>query len=117
MSNTSVRTEQHSGPRRAIASNAVKHADSTALEVIEDLLSDLRATDGLVERKSGIFYRRSRAFLHFHQDPNGLYADVRLDIDGDFIRMPVSTRTERALLLREVSRALSSSSRGQPTKQ
>ncbi len=71
--------------------------------------------DGLVERKSGIFYRHSRAFLHFHQDPNGLYADIRLDVDGDFIRLPVNTRGERALLLREVARSVSVTGRRQPT--
>ncbi len=102
--------------RRDVASKAVKHADSTALGDLEDLLSDLRAVDGLVERKSGIFYRRSRAFLHFHQDPSGLYADVRLDMDGDFIRMRVNTMAERASLLREVTRSVSSISHTPPTE-
>jgi len=49
----------------------VKHAGSAALEGIEDLLQQLRTVPGLVERKQGIFYRRSRAFLHFHEDPSG----------------------------------------------
>ena len=102
--------------RRAVASKAVRHADSTDLGDLEDLLSGLRAVDSLVERKSGIFYRHSRAFLHFHQDPNGLCADVRLDSDGDFIRMRVDTRTERALLLREVTRSVSSTSHRQRTE-
>ena len=74
------------------------------------MLSDLRAVDDLVERKPGIFYRRSRAFLHFHEDPSGLYADVRLDVDRDFTRMRVNTRAERALLLREVRRSVPSTS-------
>ena len=29
------------------------------------------ATRGLAERSRGVFYRRSRAFLHFHEDPAG----------------------------------------------
>ena len=33
--------------------------------------------DGLTERTPGTFYRRSRAFLHFHADPAGIFADVR----------------------------------------
>lgn len=94
----------------------MKHADSTALGDLEDLLADLRAVDGLIERKSGVFYRRSRAFLHFHQDPTGLFADVRLDIEGDFIRMRVNTRTEKALLLGEVRRSVSSTSHMPPTE-
>jgi hypothetical protein len=80
----------------------VKHAGSAALEGAEDLLKPLRGIPGLVERKPGIFYRRSRAFLHFHEDPSGLYADVKLLPDEDFVRMPVNTRAERTRLLREV---------------
>ena len=69
---------------------------------IEALLVQLRAVGSLVERKPGIFYRRSRAFLHFHEDPTGLYADVKLVVGEDFVRMPVNTSRERARLLREV---------------
>ena len=94
----------------------MKHADASALGDLEALLSDLRAVDGLVERKPGIFYRRSRAFLHFHEDRSGLYADVRLDINGDFIRMRVNTKAERAQLLRQVTRSVSSTSIAQGMK-
>jgi hypothetical protein len=94
----------------------VKHADAGALGDLEALLSDLRAVAGLVERKPGIFYRRSRAFLHFHEDRSGLFADVRLDIDGDFIRMRVSTKAERAQLLRQVIRSVSTTSSTRPMK-
>jgi hypothetical protein len=80
----------------------VKHAGTAALQGVEDLLKQLRSVPGLVERKRGIFYRRSRAFLHFHEDPSGLYADVKLLPDEDFIRMPVNTEPERIRLLREV---------------
>lgn len=45
---------------------------------------------GLVERSRGVFYRRSRAFLHFHEDPTGLFADVR--IGEEFERLPVNSR-------------------------
>jgi hypothetical protein len=67
-------------------------------------LSDLRAIDGLVEKSPGTFYRRSRAFLHFHADPSGLYADVRLHGD-DFDRRPVHTRAEQQQLLRAIRSA------------
>jgi hypothetical protein len=56
----------------------VKHATPVALDALEPLLVKLRAVDGLTERNRGVFYRRSQAFLHFHEDPAGFFADVRL---------------------------------------
>jgi hypothetical protein len=84
----------------------VKHAGPSALAGVDGLLAELRAVDGLAERKPGIFYRRSRAFLHFHEDPTGLYADVRLDAAADFTRIRVSTEGEQSNLLDEVRRAV-----------
>ncbi len=81
----------------------MKHAGSEALDQLEDVLNDLRGIDGLVEKKRGVFYRRSRAFLHFHEDPSGLYADVRLD--REFERLRVTTKAERRTLLSAVRRA------------
>jgi hypothetical protein len=60
----------------------------------------LRAVDGLTEKKRGLFYRGSRAFLHFHEDPSGLFADVRLA--SEFTRMRVTTQREQHDLLRAV---------------
>jgi hypothetical protein len=60
--------------------------------------------DGLVEKKRGVFYRRSRAFLHFHEDPSGLHADVRLA--DAFERLRVETAREQDQLLRAVERSL-----------
>lgn len=57
----------------------MKHAGPAVLEGLEPLLARLRAIDGLVERRAGVFYCRSRAFLHFHEDPAGVFADVRFD--------------------------------------
>jgi len=79
----------------------VKHASSAALDELDGLLKDLRGVDGLEERKRGLFYRGSRAFLHFHEDPTGFYADVRLD-GAEFERMRVSTKAERKRLLSRV---------------
>jgi len=52
---------------------------------------------GLIEMQRGVFYRRSRAFLHFHEDASGLHADVRLA--DDFERFRVQTEDERNRLL------------------
>ena len=38
-----------------------------------------------------------RAFLHFHEDPAGRFADLRLD--GDWRRFRVNSPAERAQLL------------------
>jgi hypothetical protein len=75
----------------------MKHASDQGLDELDDLLRELRAVNGLTEKKRGVFYRGSRAFLHFHEDPSGLYADVRLD--AEFDRMRVTTKAERKRLL------------------
>jgi hypothetical protein len=75
----------------------MKHAGQDALDRLEPLLEELRSISGLVERKRGLYYRNSRAFLHFHEDPSGLYADVR--VGEDFERYRVETAQERSTLL------------------
>jgi len=86
----------------------VKHASATALRQLAPLLERLRALPGLVERTPGSFYRRSSAFLHFHEDPAGLFADAKLDLEV-FQRHRVSTRAEQAALLKAVALALATS--------
>lgn len=54
----------------------MRHARDQDLDRIEDLLASLRALPGLTEKKRGVFYRKSRAFLHFHEDPKGMFADL-----------------------------------------
>jgi hypothetical protein len=75
----------------------MKHVSSHGLDDLDDVLRQLRAVDGLTEKKRGVFYRGSRAFLHFHEDPSGLYADVRLD--AEFERVRVTTKAERRRLI------------------
>ena len=78
----------------------MKHATLQALDTLEPLLLELRRVDGIVERKRGNFTRKSKAFLHFHEDPAGLFADVR---DGvDFARHRVSTQRERRAFVARV---------------
>jgi hypothetical protein len=87
----------------------VKHAGPEALDQLDDLLTKLRGQAGLVEKKRGTFYRKSSAFLHFHEDPEGLFADAKL-AGTEFERFRVSTAQERALLLRRVADALAAAS-------
>ena len=66
----------------------MKHATSIRLDRIESLLARLRALP-LKEKSRGVFYLNSRAFLHFHEDPAGLFADIRADDGKDFDRLQV----------------------------
>jgi hypothetical protein len=75
----------------------VRHARTDALDELEPLLEELRRVPGLVETKRGVFSRRSKAFLHFHEDASGLHADVR--ITDDFERFRVQTLEEQEQLL------------------
>lgn len=59
---------------------------------------------GLTEKTRGIFYLKSRACLHFHEDPTGLYADIRLSSD-DFHRLRVDTPDEQAVLIQWIKDA------------
>ncbi|MFZ3007564.1 MAG: hypothetical protein WA047_15460 [Phenylobacterium sp.] len=68
----------------------MKHAGEIALDQLEPLLARVRALPGLTEKKRGVFYRKSRAFLHFHEDPAGLFGDVRAADDRDFDRFDVT---------------------------
>lgn len=68
----------------------MKHAGEIALDQLEPLLARVRALPGLTEKKRGVFYRKSRAFLHFHEDPKGLFGDVRAADDKDFDRFDVT---------------------------
>ena len=80
----------------------MKHVSPAGLDELDELLRALRGIDGLEEKKRGVFYRRSRAFLHFHEDDSGLYADVR--VDAEFDRFRVTTKAERTRLLSLVRR-------------
>ena len=77
----------------------MKHAGPAALDALEPLLERVRALPGLKEKARGTFYLKSRAFLHFHEDPAGLFADVRLSGD-DFTRMRVTDPAEQEALAR-----------------
>ena len=84
----------------------MKHASEKTLDTINSLLDQIRPLPGLKERKPGIFYRKSKAFLHFHEDGDSIYADVRLQ-GPEFQRFPVTAKNEQALFLKAVKETLS----------
>lgn len=82
----------------------MRHAREEALNQLEPLLEKLRELDGLRERKRGAFYRGASAYLHFHEDPSGLFADLK--VDGEWKRRQVDSKAQRAALLRKARLAL-----------
>jgi hypothetical protein len=84
----------------------MRHASEATLKELTPLLERLRAFDELIEKSPGSFYRKSKAFLHFHEDPLGIFVDVRLVSSEPFTRLRVTTQRERATLVAEVKRAL-----------
>lgn len=83
----------------------MKHAGPDTLALLPGLLDELRALGPLVERTPGAFYLKSKAFLHFHEDPSGIFADVRLDF-VNFTWLPVSSKQQQSALLAHVRRCL-----------
>ena len=77
-----------------------------ALAKLAAMLDQLRLLPGMVERQPGIFYRRSQSFLHFHEDPAGLFADLRLIAGEDFTRYQVDSTVQQATLVATVKAAL-----------
>jgi hypothetical protein len=98
---------------------------TAALDALEPLLQQLRSIDDLIEVRRGMFCRKSepkQPFLHFHQDPAGLFADLRIGrmtrrsaslcsfrnrakAQG-WLRLPVNDLGEQAELLESVIRCL-----------
>ena len=83
----------------------MKHAGPDTLARIPGLLDELRARTVLQEKRPGVFYLKSRAFLHFHDDPSGVFADVRLA--GEFVRLCVTTLSEQSDLLERIDHCVS----------
>jgi len=82
----------------------MKHAGAGTLRQLEPLLRRLRSIPTLVERKPGIFYLRSSAFLHFHEDPAGVFADIKLN-GGSFERVALHSEKDYASLFKRAAAA------------
>ena len=84
----------------------MKHAGQGCLDQIEALLQSLRAIPGPIEKKRGIFYYRGKAFLHFHEDPKGLFADIRSADGSRFERIDVTDTSAQIALPDQTIRRL-----------
>jgi hypothetical protein len=81
----------------------MRHAGLEALSTLTDLLSAIRAR-GPKKPRLGIFYRKGKAWLHFHEDKAGLFADLR--VNAEWERFRVSEAEEHANLLMLIDRSL-----------
>ena len=68
-------------------------------------LRRVRQHVALTERTPGAFYRKSKAYLHFHEDPSGIYADVKLS-GAEFTRVRATTPDEHEHLLALITASL-----------
>jgi hypothetical protein len=84
----------------------MKHAGPGALDQLEPLLAEIRAFAALREKSRGVFYLKSRAFLHFHEDSLGLFADVRDPGAADFDRLKVDDDAGGQALVARLSKLL-----------
>jgi hypothetical protein len=76
------------------------------LAQIAPLLEILRANPALREVRPTMFHLNGRNFVHFHDYPDGVVADVRL-VKG-VVRMPVSSPEGQAEFLDRIEECLSS---------
>ena len=88
----------------------MKHAGPEALDQLEPILEEIRRLDGIREKKRGSFTCRSGGFLHFHEDPAGFFADLK--VGDDYVRLPVNSKTQTQTFLRRAAAALKSAKNG-----
>lgn len=83
-------------------SSAMSRLDNTADLGFEDFVDALRRVEGLRDRGKNFpnFHYKSKPFLHFHDGPNGPFADVRFG--DEFEPWPLATPTDRRALLQAV---------------
>jgi hypothetical protein len=81
----------------------MKHAGSDALRELSDLLSAIRMR-GPKEPRPGVFYRKGQAWVHFHEDKAGLFADIR--VGKEWERFCVSDAKGRTDFLAMIDRNL-----------
>jgi hypothetical protein len=86
----------------------MKHAGPASLDALEPLLAEVRLRTeirpGVNEKKRGSFYRKGKAWLHFHEDPAGYFADLKGP--DDWLRLRVSDADERQALMAAIDEAL-----------
>lgn len=57
----------------------MKHASPDTIQSISKYLNNIRNIQTLKEKKEGIFYKGTLAFIHFHEDNNKIFADLKIN--------------------------------------
>jgi hypothetical protein len=83
---------------------SMARAKKATLQALDSWLDYVRnlGIEGLVEKKNGAFYQRRIGILHFHEDEDGVYADVKLD--GDWKRVPINDPEGKQQVIRLLMR-------------
>lgn len=81
----------------------MKHAGAAALDRIEPLLVRIRRHTALKEKSRGCFYLKQKGFLHFHEDPAGMFADLSPAGGKGFERLKVDETGGADDLLRRIA--------------
>jgi hypothetical protein len=77
---------------------------AATLETLAPLLKFLRSYEVLGEANETKFLLKGRDFIHFHDEPEGLWADVKLSKGR--VRVSVSTASEQSELMEKVAKKL-----------
>ena len=78
----------------------MKHATEETLKGLGPLLKEIRDMDGVAERKFGVFYLGSSAFVHFHESDENVCGDIK--VGSDWERYPIDTVAQRRKFVRRV---------------
>jgi hypothetical protein len=85
----------------------MRHARDEDLDRIDGLLAQVRTVPGLKEKKRGVFYLKSKGFLHFHEDPAGMFADLSGPDGKGFERLDVTEAAGQCKLMTTIRQRLS----------
>ncbi len=92
----------------------MKHAGKATVALLEPFFAELRRRHPqLREKANGSFYVKSKGYLHFHEDPAGIFADVKLDL-VEFTRFRATTAKEQRALLARIERSLAKHAAAKP---
>ena len=80
------------------------------VEALARLLNFLRSYEILSEVKPINFHLDGKGFIHFHDEPDGLWADIFLSKGR--LRMPVNTASEQAGVIGSIEPTLESMESG-----
>ncbi len=76
----------------------------STLDTLKPLLNFLRSYDCLEETEGQKFLLKGVDFVHFHDDPDGLWADAKLTKKR--VRLPVTTVSEQGELMELIANKL-----------